>query len=172
MKLNKIIPMSLLMMFQRIRISSQTQKFLVALLILIILILSLKMFQGTLGKFSRSFILSDSAATAKFDVIIIVPKEFKWEDGQNLLECFFFSPTDIRGLRFEVYNDGEADVLCIPHVSNGITYRIYVAEQERSQFIVKAKERVDFWLAIAPDGLDTNIKDAELLIDIQQVKGG
>ena len=154
--------------FQGIKASTQRQKILLTFLILILFVLSLEMIQGTLGRLSRAFILTDSAQSAKFDVIITTPEEFWLEQGENLFEYHFLSVTDVRCLNFQVYNNGEADILCTPHINNGVKYRIYISGTEYPEFIVKSKETVNFQLLIGPEGLNTTIKDAELFVDIRQ----
>jgi len=163
---------SLLMTFRKIKANPQEQKFLAAALILIILVLSLGMIQGTLGRFSRASLMRDSALAAKFDVIITAPESFRTDGEGKLFSYHFISVTDVKALGFEVYNNGEADVICTPHVSGGILYRVFVSEIESPEFEVKAKETISFQLLIGPKGLDTNIKDAELFVDIRQMEGG
>jgi hypothetical protein len=162
----------LLMTPTKTKLHPQTQKVLAAFLIAVLFLFSLRTIQGTLGKFLHSLALKDSASVAKFDVTVTAPDEFLSEHGKNVFEYHFLSGTDIQGLNFQVHNSGETDILCTPKLSNDVTYRIYVSESECSEFIVRAKESADFWLIIAPNGLDANIKDAELLVDIRQVEGG
>ena len=171
MKTNRAIQEILSTIFRIIKINPQTRKILATFLILVLFVLSLGMIQGTLGKFSRSLILADSAMAAKFDIIITHPEGFFSEQGENLFEYYFLSATDIKRLTFQVDNNGEADILCRPHINNGIEYRVYVAEEEHPEFIVKANDTVNFWLFIGPDGLDTNVKEAELFVDIRQMEG-
>ena len=163
---------SLLMTFRKIKTNPQRQKFLAAALILIILVLSLGIMQGTLGRFSRASLMRDSALAAKFDVIITAPEEFRTEEGEKLFSYHFISITDVKLLNFQIYNNGEADVICTPYVSGGIMHRVFVSEIESPEFIVKVKETISFQLLIGPTGLDTNIKDVELFVDIRQMEGG
>ena len=134
--------------------------------------LAFAMTQGTLGRFSRSFLSVDSAAAAKFDVSITTPDAFWPEQGERVYEYRFLSGTDLQELAFQITNNGETDILCRPYISNGVTYRVYLAGEECGEFAVASGKTVDFGIVIAPDGLDTNIKNAELLIDIQQREGG
>ena len=150
----------------------QKQRVLLAFLVLFLLLLLLGILQRTLGKFSLSFIASDSALAAKFDLIVTAPEEFKSEQGENLFEYHFLSDTDVREFHFRVDNYGEADILCRPHITNGIEYSICVEGKELSEFAVRAKETAYFQLFIAPDGLDEKIKGAEFFIDLQQIEGG
>ena len=146
-------------------------KLLIVFSILVILVLLLGITQGSLGKFSRSFMMDDSAVAAKFDVVITAPEQFFVEQGEGVYEYGFLSDMDFQELSFQVTNNGETEILCKPHINNGITYHVYVAEEMCIDFIVPAKETVSFLLVIAPDGLDTNIKDAQLFIDVKQVEG-
>lgn len=141
-------------------------------LLLLFLVVSLKTAQETLGRYLTTLVADDSAEVAKFDVIITPPEELVSAQDKDSLEYYFISNKDINGSIFQVYNNGEVDVLCVPYLSNDITYRIYVSEVQCTEFVVKAKETVDFWLLIAPYGLDTNIKESELFIDIRQIEGG
>ena len=149
----------------------QKYKLLLVLAILLVLVFLLGIAQGTLGKFSQSFGMADSAVAAKFDVTITAPDEFSIEQGESVYEYRFLSDIDIQRLTFQVTNNGETAVLCKPHINNGINYRVYSADELHIDFIVPAKETVDFLLAITPDGLDTVIRDATLFIDIKQVEG-
>ena len=171
MKMRGIAQRVLLEMSRKIRISTEKKKLFAAFLIFVILILSLGMTQGTLGRFSRSFILTDSATAAEFDVIITVPREFWPQQGESDFEYHFLSDIDFQGVAFQVTNNGEAKILCTPYINNDITYRIYVEEEICTEFIVAANETVSFWLVIAPDGLDTNVRNAELFVDIRQMEG-
>ena len=40
-----------------------------------------------------------------------------------------------------------------------------------TEFTVAANETVNFWLIIAPHGLDIDIRNAEFFVDIQQLEG-
>jgi len=157
---------------QKIKILRQKKALIATSLFFLLLVLSLGMTQKTLGRFAHASVLTDSAIAAEFNVVITVPEEFQFEQDEHILEYHFLSDADIRGFRFWVTNNGEVDVLCRPHINNNIIYRIFVDEDACIEFVVKAKESVDFWLAIAPSGFDTNIKDAEFFVDIQQVEGG
>jgi len=163
---------SILTTFRKIKINTQNRKILAASLILILLILSLGMIQGTLGSFARGSAMLDSALAAKFDVIITSPESFRPEGDERIFSYHFISREDIRALSFEVYNNGEANVICTPHISEGVIYRVFILGVETSEFLVRAKETVRFNLLIGPEGLDTNIKDAELFVDIRQTEGG
>jgi hypothetical protein len=157
---------------QKFKILRQKKTPFATFLLFLLFVLSLGTTQKTLGLFAQFSILTDSAIAAEFNVVITVPEEFQFEQDEYILEYYFLSDADIRGFRFWVTNNGEVDVLCRPYINNNIIYRVFVAEDACIEFVVKAKESVDFWLAIAPNGLDTNIKDAELFVDIQQVEGG
>ena len=137
-----------------------------------VLVLSFGMLQGTMGKYMRSRMLTDAAAAADFDVTITPPKEFWTVQNDHIYEYHFLSPVDLQGLAFQVSNNGETPIRCRPHINSNITYRIYVAGEERVDFHVAANETVAFWLVIAPDGLDTTIQNATLYVDIQQMEGG
>jgi hypothetical protein len=159
--------------FQKIKRRPQQQPRHSAFLILGLFLLSLGLVQVTMGRFLWVSAVGDSAAAAKFDVIITAPKEVWTEAGENIFECYFFSAVEIRGFAFQVANNGETDILCKPYIDNGsnILYRIYMAEEECSEFVVAPSESVEFWLIIAPIGIDTTIKTAELFVDIQQMEG-
>ena len=178
MRMNGIMQKILLEMFQKTKISIirfikiDKKKPLAAFLIFVILILSLGMTQGTLGRFSKSFVSTDSANAANFDVIITPPKEFWTEQSNSVFEYHFLSDTDIQRLIFQITNNGETSILCKPYINGNITYRVYVEGEVCTEFHVKANETIDFWLVITPDGLDTTIKNANLFIDIQQMEGG
>ena len=171
MKMRWITQRILLEMPRKIRISTEKKKLLAAFLIFVILILSLGMTQRTLGRFSKSFMTADSATAAEFDVIITAPKEFWPQQGEGNFEYHFLSDIDFQGFAFQVTNNGEAEILCTPYINNGITHRIYLEEEVVTNFIVAANEAVSFWLIIAPDGLDINIRNAEFFVDIQQIEG-
>ena len=141
---------------------------LTAFVIAVLLIISLVFIQGTLGRFSQAFLITDSAMAAKFDVDITAPDGIAEGMDGDYFECRFLSDTDIKGFNFSVRNNGEADVLCVPHMGGGVNFRVFVAGIEQPEFIVKTKERVDFWLIISSEGIDTEIKDAGLFIDIMQ----
>ena len=171
MKRNRIKRQIFYMMTLKSKLILKHRNFLFTFMIFFLLFLSLLTFQGTIGKFLQAFTVNDSAVAAKFDIVITAPDEFGTEQDENLFEYHFLSDIDIRGFNFQVENKGEADVLCQPHISNDIVYRIYVSEEECTKFAVDAKETVNFWLFISPDGLDTNIKDADFFVDIQQIEG-
>ena len=109
---------------------------------------------------------------AKFDVVITAPEKFRTENGKQSLEYHFLSDIDIQIFLFQVYNNSETDIICNPHISNGVMYRVYVNEIEETEFIVRARETVSFRLAIAPNGLDTSIRNAEFFVDVRQMEGG
>ena len=152
------------------RMSKIAHKLLLILLILILLILSIGMTQGTLGKFAKSFILSDSAKAIQFNVTITTPKGFITEQGITSFEYYFISETDIIALKLQAHNDGEIDVICTPHVNNDIKYRIFIDGVEQPEFTIRAKETVDFYLALGPEGLTTDAKNAEFFIDLKQIE--
>ena len=156
---------------QKININQPKQKFFTALSVLVLIFFSFGMIQLTIGKFVHFSTLTDSAIVAEFDIIITAPEEFSLEQSEDIFEYHFLSDTDILGLDFWVINNGEVDILCRPYINNDVIYSIYVAENKCTEFIVAANEIVNFWLVIASDGLDTNVKDAELFIDIQQIEG-
>ena len=151
--------------------SPERRHILILTLIFVLFILSLGLTQGTLGKFSKSFSLIDSALAAKFDITITTPEEFRFEQEAGFFEYRFVSYTDIKPLSFQVSNNGEFDVLCIPHISDGLNYGIFTSEGEFTEFVLKAKETVSFWLVLLPVGLDQNILETEFFIDIQQLEG-
>ena len=145
------------------------QKSIIAFLTLFLLVLSLGLTRETLGKFSQSFTAKDSALAAKFDVTITAPEDFTSDQGKNILEHYFLSDTETKSLTFQVYNGGESDVICTPHISNDVNYQVLVSGEEQSKFIVKRKKAVKFQMLIAADGLDVEIKNADLFVDVRQV---
>ena len=171
MKMRRMNQKILSKMLHNAEISTEKKKLIVAFLVFVILVLSLGITRQTLGIFSRSFVVADSAMAAKFDVIITTPTEFESEQGESNFEYHFLSDIDIQGFVFQVTNNGGADILCKPYINSDITYRIYVEGEAVTGFHVAANETVSFWLLIAPDGLDTNVRHAKLLIDIQQMEG-
>ena len=150
---------------------AQTRRTLLPFLVFALCFLSVVMIHGSLGRLSKSFTLTDSALAVEFNVGIIPPEAFWLEQGEHIFEYHFLSEADLKGLVFKITNNGKTDVLCKPYINGDLTYRIYVAEQIQTEFVVKANETVDFWLIISPDGLDTHIIDAKLFIDIQQWEG-
>jgi len=171
MKLIGIMPRILSKIPRKIKVSTKKMQMLATFLIFVIFILSLGVTQQTLGMFSRSFAATDSAMAAEFDVTITAPKEFGSEQGESNFEYHFLSGTDIQGVVFQVTNNGGDEILCRPYINSNITYRVYIDGDEVTEFLVPANETVSFWLLIAPDGLDTNMRNAKLFVDIQQVKG-
>ena len=171
MEIRGITRRILLEMSRKAKISTEKEKLLTALIIFVILILSLGITRQTFGMFSLSFVLTDSAMTAEFDVIVTAPKEFWSEQGESDFEYHFLSDIDFQGFAFQVTNNGEAKILCTPYVNNDIIHRIYLEEEVVINFIVAANETVSFWLIIVPEGLDTDIRNAGFLVDIQQIEG-
>ena len=159
-------------MTKNLKIKKSIRKLLAALLTMAIFLLAIGMTQETLGKFSRSFLLSDSALSAEFDVTITTPEEFWSLPDESNYEYFFLSDIDFQGLTFQITNNGETDILLKPHIDSDITYRIFIDGESYTEFVVPANETIEFWLIIAPIGLDTTITDAKLFFDILQVEGG
>ena len=168
MKMRGIMPRILLESPRNIKISTEKKKLLSAFLIFVILILSLGITRQTFGIFSRSFVVMDSAMAAEFDVIITDPEEFWSKHGESNYEYHFLSDLDFQGLVFQITNNGDAEILCKPYINSDITYRIYIEEEVCTEFFVAANETVSFWLVIAPDGLDTNVRNVKFFVDIQQ----
>ena len=157
-----------------INLKSQGQlkvKIIATTLLLILFILLMGTIQETLGKYTRSFVFTDSALVAKFDVSITTPEEFWPNQGEYILEYHFLSAIDIRSFTFQIHNNGEAEIICIPYINDNILYRVFISGVESPEFFVKPKETVEFQLLMAPDGLDENIREAELIVDIRQVEG-
>ena len=138
------------------------------LLLLVPLVLSLGLTPETLALFTKSFIFTDTAATASFDVIISASDHFIWENGENTFEYHFLSPEDIKPLHFQITNNSEVDILCTPHINNDIYYLVYTSGAVCSEFVVFANTTAEFYVLIAPDGLDTHPQDAGLFVDITQ----
>ena len=139
-----------------------------------ILILSLVLIQDSLGRFTSSILLADSAVVSKFDVIITPPEELMFNQGESVFEYDFISNSDTKSFEFHIFNNGEADVICTPGITNNIHYKVLIAGEEAEEFIVKVKEGVSFQLLIEPHGLSgsvTSRTDAMLFIDIYQTEG-
>ena len=171
MKMNRIKQEIIPEMPWKTKISMQESKLLTVLMILVIFILSLGITQQTLGTFMRSFVVTDSASAAGFDVIITAPEEFWPGQGESDFEYHFLSDIDIQGFVFQITNNGKVDIFCKPYIDSNITYRIYVDGEVVTGFAVAANETVGFGLIISPDGLDTNVTSAKLFVDIQQTEG-
>ena len=171
MRMNSIWQMIPLTMSRKIKQYTKEMKSIAIFLVFVILILSLGMTQETLGRFSRSFMLTGSARAADFDVIITPPKEFWTEQSTSIFEYHFISDIDFQVLDFQVTNNGETDILCEPYINGNITYRVYVEGKVCTEFRVEVNETIDFRLIIAPAGLDTQIRNIEFFIDIRQIEG-
>ena len=159
-------------MMKNLKNKKSIMKLLATLLVLAIFLLAIGMTRETLGMFSRSFLLTDSALSAEFDVTITAPEEFWSVPDESNYEYFFLSDIDFQGLTFQITNNGETEVLCRPYIDSDITYRIYIDGEIYNEFVVQANETIEFWLIIAPIGLGTTVKDAKLFVDIQQMEGG
>ena len=170
MKINEIIQKILLTVLHKIKMNPKTCIILLLFPVLFLFVCSIGITQKTIGRFSQAFFVSDSALAAKFNVVITATEEFTEEQDENLLEYHFLSALEIKGFDFQVFNNGEEDIICIPQVSNEITHRFFISGVQCSEFIVRAKETVNFRLLIAPDGLDGNTKEAAVFIDIQQIE--
>ena len=147
-----------------------TQEIYLAFLVLTLLISSIGMMQVTHGRFLKVFTNTDSTLAAAFDVAVTPPEEFWIEQGEHIFTYRFLSETDIKGLVFRATNNGETAVLCRPYFNGDLAYRLFVAEELTTEFILAAKETIDFWLILAPLGLDTNVREVEFFIDIQQIE--
>jgi len=172
MKMSGIKQMILQEIPQKTKIGMRKKCLYVVFLFFLAFISSLGITQRTLGIFSQSFVVNDSASAALFDIVITAPKEFLSEQGESDFEYHFLSDIDIQGFAFQVTNKGETAILCVPYINGDIVYRIYVGEEGCTEFCVEANESVSFWLVIAPDGLDSNIiSNAKFFVDIQQNEG-
>ena len=149
----------------------QSPKAVMLSLLLGLLLLSLGIGQGTLGKFLKAFIISDSATPATFDVLITIPNGFSPEQGKLVFDHRFLSSSEVKVLNLQAYNNGEVDVRCTPYVNGGIMHRIYVSGEECTEFVLKPMETVLFQLVLGANGLDENVKEAQLIVDIQQMEG-
>ena len=162
---------SLLKPLRKAKISGEKKKRHTGILIFIILTLLLALTRHTLGKFSLSYIATDFASAAKFDVTITAPEVFWSEEGISGFEYHFLFDTDFQGLAFQVTNNGETEIRCTPYINGAITHRVYVQDEVVTAFNVAPKQTISFWLVITPDGLDTNAQNAKLFVDIQQAEG-
>ena len=142
-----------------------------ALFAMLFFILSFGSIQGVLGKFLQRGERNDSAAAAKFSVVITAPEGFGQEQGAGPFDYRFLSGTEIVALIFQVHNNGETAVLCTPYIDGDVMYGIFVDGEELSQFVVNAKETVEFYLLLAPVGLDEKLKTAKFVVDIRQEEG-
>ena len=120
MRINEMTQRILWEISRKIKTGAEKKKLVAAFLIFVIPILLLGITQQTLGIFSRSFVLMDSAMAAKFNVIITAPEEFWPEQGDSNFEYRFLSEMDFRGFVFQVTNNGEAEILCKPHINSEI----------------------------------------------------
>jgi signal peptidase I, archaeal type len=133
-------------------------------------VFSIALIQGTMGRYVHTVTVSDSAKAAVYDIVITAPEGFT--SDTNTYEHYFISKIEVARLNFQVYNGGETDVLCTPHVSNDVKYRVFLDEIEYTHFIIRTNETANFWIFIGPEGLDVSVWDAEIFIDIRQLEGG
>ena len=161
-----------LVMLQVIRLINNRKLTLLVLLILVILILSLGLIHGSLGRFSRSVLLSDSAVVSKFDVIITAPEELTFGQSGNVFEYDFISASEVKSFDFYIFNNGETGIICTPGVTNGVNYKVLISGTQTWDFAIGAKEGVSIQLLIEPQGLNAGRTDAVLYIDIHQSEGG
>ena len=161
-----------LMIYRQTNTIPKKQKALLFFLALAFFILSISLFSETLGKFSLSFTASYTASVAKFDVIITPPEEFSVENDEYSFNHWFLSDFEVKGLTFKMYNNGETDVICTPHILGDVYYRVFIAGIEYTEFVIKTKESLDFQVVIGAEGLSALPKDTNLFIDLKQAKGG
>ena len=154
------------------KIGTEKKKLIAAFLIFVILVLSFGITRQTLGKFSKSFLLTDSALVSKLDIDITAPDEFILEQNGDFLKLHFTQNANTKDFSFQVFNNGEVGVVCTPHINNGVVYHIFVSGAACTEFIVNAKDTVNFRLIVESSRLDGNIKEAKFSIDIQQLEGG
>ena len=128
--------------------------------------------QETLARFNHAFHPSDIASAAKFNVLITAPPDFANTQGESLMEHFFITTTESKGLTFQAYNSGEVDVICTPRITADIQYHVFFNETSTTEFTIKAKETVSFHVFILPNGLSEKVTEADLLIDIRQLQEG
>ena len=133
------------------------------------LLLSFVAVPMTRGMFLQTEGSADYAFAAKFNVIITLPEEFKPVNGENILEYYFASDNEVKVLNFQIYNNGETDVICTPHISGGIVYRAFISGQEVTEFTLKTKETVNFHILMSAEGLSADARDAALFVDVRQM---
>ena len=124
----------------------------------------------TQGRFFMSFAAGDTATAAKFDVVITAPAEFLLVQDERVMDYRFLSIKDVKLLNFTAQNNGEVDVVCTLAMAGEVNHRIYVMQQERDSFTLKAKEMVAFQIIIGPEGLDATVRSARFFVDIKQAE--
>ena len=154
------------------KIEIKNNKIQLFFLVSVLTLVSFGLFQDTLGGYAKNNTIEDEAYASKFEVVITPPEEFSIEGNESFIEYCFLSMYDIKALNFQVYNNGEVDVICAPYIDEDIFYRVFISEVEQSEFVIKAKETISFQIYIGSNGLTTTEKPAKLTVDIKQFDGG
>ena len=153
------------------RITPSRRKTVYLFVLLLLLTLAFYALPGTLGSYIHTFYRSDSANTAKFNVVITAPDELSELGTDNSYHYYFPADDTTKTLDFTAGNFGETTVICTPHINNGISYRIFVSGELQNDFVIPIGESVDFQLVILAAQLDAEIKEASFFIDIEQLGG-
>jgi len=135
--------------------------------IILLLVLVMLTLPGSLGRFSLSGRLSDSASVAEFEVRIIPLWAVPADDD---LDLRFWPGSGPRRLPFEAVNTGEVDVTITPHIPGALCH----AEADsltQDEIFLPAGGRVVFRVVILLDGLGPQILETELFLDIRQAEG-
>jgi len=124
----------------------------------------------TFGRFAQEVIGSDSAFAAKFSIEIIIPEELDSISHENRYQHYFPKEGETKLFSFRIRNTGEVLTSCRPYITHGVQYLVLVDNELQSEFPLDVGETVDFQLIILSDGLSTEITEASLFIDIQQLE--
>ena len=141
------------------------------LILLLLLIAIMHTFSNSLGRFSHSVNVNDSAFAAKFNIDIITPDELSSVSSDNHYQYYFPMQGDVISFAFKISNNSEVAVICHPHINNGIRYHVILDGVYQNEFVLNSGEAINFQLIVLSDGLNTNITQSSLLLDITQLEG-
>ena len=137
---------------------------------LLILTVAVYGIPDTFGRFMQGFIGIDSAFAAKFNIEITTPDEFDSISSENQYQHYFLTEGATKRFSFRIRNGSEVLVSCRPYINNNVQYCVLVDEEIQNEFLLDMGEAVDFQLIVMSEGLSTEITEASLLIDIQQME--
>ena len=123
--------------------------------------------QTTFAKFAKFATVNDTATAAKFDLEILPPSEFN--DGK--FHHYFLSNEEIKILDFEMSNNGETDLVCVPTLSGGLNYSVFSGGEEKSELILPRHEALSFQMHIFANGLTATPTTVDFYIDVTQFEG-
>jgi len=126
----------------------------------------------SLGRMLRSIQGADAAAAAKFAVRIEAPPELAFASPESAYQHYFPHVNAEKSFDFTLHNEGEVTVRCTPRITNGVQYRVCAAGADKESFVLRSGESAAFQLTILTEGLQLEITQAALTVDIEQVKGG